>query len=429
MANDIAILSNRIYLKYSKELKEALAIELTYKIPNPRPGGKPITLRDYNVINDKLITIPIGRIDLIPKNYTIVDKRVTNNITLPNFNFKLRESQEEIYNIVESNYIINAKPGWGKTVTALAIIKKLENKALIVTHTTKLRDQWAEEIKAGFNFNPGIVGSGKFNISTPIVVSNIQTLVKYVKELKDVFGTVIIDECHHIPASTFQIILDKLTAKYKIGLSGTLSRKDKKHMLIFDYISKKVYIPSKENVMDPLIVVYKTNIRIPGNYLMPWANRVNELTDREDYRKVVKNLAIAQAERGHKVLVVSDRIKFLEEVSSEIDNSICITSQTPNQKNLENLIREGTKDILFGSIGIYKEGISINQISSLILATTISNEPLIVQLVGRIIRQFEGKLRPEVIDIVLDCPTGRKQFETRLRAYRSEQYEIRYLNK
>jgi len=39
--------------------------------------------------------------------------------------------------------------------------------------------------------------------------------------LKDVFGTVIIDECHHIPASTFQIILDKLTAKYKIGLSGT----------------------------------------------------------------------------------------------------------------------------------------------------------------------------------------------------------------
>jgi superfamily II DNA or RNA helicase len=199
-------------------------------------------------------------------------------------------------------------------------------------------------------------------------------------------------------------------------------------MLIFDYISKKVYIPKKENVMEPLIVVYKTNIRIPGNHLIPWANRVNELTDRKDYRQVVKSLALAQAERGHKVLVVSDRIKFLEEVSADIENAICITSQTQNQKKLENSLRDGKKDILFGSIGIYKEGISINQISSLILATTISNEPLIVQLVGRIIRQFEGKLRPEVIDIVLDCPTGRKQFETRLRAYRSEQYEIRYLN-
>jgi superfamily II DNA or RNA helicase len=428
VANDIAVLSNKIYLPYSKELKEALAIELTYKIPNPRPGGKPITLRNYSVINNRLIAFPIGRIDLIPKTYKIIDKRSIILVSMPDFSFKLRESQEDIYNILEDNYIINAKPGWGKTITALSIIKKLSNKALIVTHTTKLRDQWAEEIKAGFNFNPSIIGSGKFSINTPIVVSNIQTLVKHTQELRSTFGTIIIDECHHIPASTFQIILDKLTARYKIGLSGTLSRKDKKHMLIFDYISKKVYIPKKENVMEPLIIVYKTNIRIPGNHLVPWANRVNELTDRKDYRQVVKSLAIAQAERGHKVLVVSDRIKFLEEVSADIDNSICITSQTQNQKELENLLREGDKDILFGSIGIYKEGISINQISSLILATTISNEPLIVQLVGRIIRQFEGKLRPEVIDIVLDCPTGRKQFETRLRAYRSEQYEIRYLN-
>jgi superfamily II DNA or RNA helicase len=428
VANDIAVLSNKIYLPYSKELKEALAIELTYKIPNPRPGGKPISLRNYSVINNKLIAFPIGRTDLIPKSYKIVDKRSVVPISMPEFSFKLRESQEDIYNILEDNYIINAKPGWGKTITALSIIKKLGNKALIVTHTTKLRDQWAEEIKAGFNFNPSVIGSGKFSISTPIVVSNIQTLVKHIQELRSTFGTIIIDECHHIPASTFQIILDKLTARYKIGLSGTLSRKDKKHMLIFDYISKKVYIPKKENVMEPLIIVYKTNIRIPGNHLVPWANRVNELTDRKDYRQVVKSLAVAQAERGHKVLVVSDRIKFLEELSADIENSICITSQTQNQKELESSLRKGDKDILFGSIGIYKEGISINQISSLILATTISNEPLIVQLVGRIIRQFEGKLRPEVIDIVLDCPTGRKQFETRLRAYRSEQYEIRYLN-
>jgi superfamily II DNA or RNA helicase len=428
VANDIAVLSNKIYLPYSKELKDSLAIELTYKIPNPRPGGKPITLRNYSVINNKLIAFPIGRIDLIPKSYKIVDKRSIVPTTIPDFSFKLRESQEEIYNILEDNYIINAKPGWGKTITALSIVKKLGNKTLIVTHTTKLRDQWAEEIKAGFKFNPSIIGSGKFSTNTPIVVSNVQTLVKHVQELRDTFGTVIIDECHHIPASTFQVILDKLTSRYKIGLSGTLSRKDKKHMLIFDYISKKVYIPKKENVMEPLIVVYKTNIRIPGNHLIPWANRVNELTDRKDYRQVVKSLALAQAERGHKVLVVSDRIKFLEEVSADIENAICITSQTQNQKKLENSLRDGKKDILFGSIGIYKEGISINQISSLILATTISNEPLIVQLVGRIIRQFEGKLRPEVIDIVLDCPTGRKQFETRLRAYRSEQYEIRYLN-
>lgn len=428
MANDIAILANKIYLPYSKDLKEALAINLTYKIPNPRPGGKPITLRNYSVINNKIITIPIGRIDLIPKTYKIIDKRTIKEETFPEFKYKLRESQEEIYNLLSDNYIINAKPGWGKTITALAIIGKLSNKALIVTHTTKLRDQWYEEIKSGYNFTPGIIGSGKLNSTTKIVVSNIQTLVKHINEFKDSFGTIIIDECHHIPASTFQIILDKFSARYKIGLSGTLSRKDKKHMLIFDYISKKVYIPKKENVMDPLIVVYKSNIRIPGNHLIPWANRVNELVSRQDYKQTVKKLAVAQAERGHRVLVVSDRIKFLEDLSSEVDSSICITSQTENQKHLENLLRTGEKNILFGSIGIYKEGISINQISSLILATTISNEPLIVQLVGRIIRKFEGKMRPEVIDIVLDCPTGRKQFETRLRAYRSEQYEIRYLN-
>ncbi len=428
MANDLAVLTNKIYLPFSKELREKIALELTYKLPNPQPGGKPITLRNYNVINNAAIAIPIGRTDLIPKNFKVLDKRVTVPAEFPEFKFNLRESQQEAYDLVDDNFIINAKPGWGKTISALAIVRKLGNKALIVTHTTKLRDQWAEEIKAGYGYSPSIIGSGKFSIRTPIVVSNVQTLVKNVKELRDTFGTVIIDECHHVPASTFLTILDKFTARYKLGLSGTLSRKDGKHMLIYDYISKKVYTPPKENVMDPLVIIYHSNLRIPGNHMIPWANRINELVKLKEYKNTIKNLAIAQAERGHKVLVVSDRVAFLEELQEITPRSVCITSKTEGQDVLEDMIRNDEADILYGSIGIYKEGISINQLSCIILATMINNRPTNYTVVGRVIRKHEGKLRPEVIDVVMSCRTGKNQFNERLNAYRAEKYEIRYLN-
>lgn len=426
-----AVISNRIYLNYDHDLLMELAKHLTYKLPPTKPGGKPEIIRTFTRINDNVIAIPVGRTDLIPDNYKIIDKRVDKKIQFPKIkdHIELRESQQAIYDQITGNWIVNAKPGWGKTFTALAIASKFQYKTLVVTHTVRLRKQWTEETKEMFHLRvPGLIGSGKCNINSPIVISNIQTLVKHIDKLKNEFGLVIVDECHHIPATTFKKVLDKLNAKVKIGLSGTLQRKDKKHVLIRDYISNKVYIPKKENVMNPLILVYQTGIRIPGNHMVPWALRINQLNEMPAFRDMVQKFSEAQAERGHKVLVVGDRVEFLHDMADRTRGAVAITSQTEDQdeKMLEYI--NDDHDILYGSIGIFKEGISEKKISSLILASVISNEHLIVQLIGRIIRMMEGKMRPEVIDFVLAGQTGENQFKTRLRAYRQEGYEVRFMN-
>jgi superfamily II DNA or RNA helicase len=426
-----AVLSNRIILPYSLEMHKLAKSECTYKVPSMQPGGKPIELRTFNVINRKYVTLPIGKIDLIPKDYIIVDKRTTVEAYFPEtvdtFIEKLRDSQLEAYKLVKDNYLINAKPGWGKTFTAIAIATKLLQKTLVVVHTLALRDQWEREVQATLGFDPGIIGSGKFNIDSPIVIANVQSLVKYMEEIRHEFGLLVIDECHHIPATTFTKIIDKSSARYKIGLSGTLQRKDFKHVLIYDYISKAVYVPPKENVMDPIVLIYKSEIKIPGNYDIPWATRITKLMQMDSYRETILKFARAQADRGHKVLVVSDRVEFLKDLASRQEDALFITAEIKDRDGALGEL-DTDKNILYGSISIFKEGLSKNNISCLILATAISNEHMIVQLVGRIIRKNEGKLRPEVVDIALDGATGKRQLINRLKAYRQEGYETKYLN-
>lgn len=420
------VLSNKIFLPFDEELYFEISNKLTYKIPNSNPKYPDLILKEYSRPSKNILAIPIGRLDLVPADCTLVDKRVSASIIYPETNpaIKLRDSQQQIYNEIDDNWVINAKPGWGKSFTALFICKKLGQKALIICHTVKLRKQWEEEIYKVFGFKPSIIGSGQLQSKTPIVVSNIQTLNKHVDKFKYVFGTVIVDEVHRVPSTTFKNAVGKLAARYKIGLSGTLKRKDGKHILIQDYISNNTYIPPKENVMDPTIKLFDTGLRIPGNVMTPWAIRVNQLIATPSYPEMLKALAERQVQKGHTVLVVADRVDLIELLTAITPNSVGIVGGTKNQKELEDQIRTGKKRILYGSIAIYKEGISINQLSSLILGTPISNEPLILQLVGRIIRLLEGKVTPEVIDLVFKGKTGQRQLQTRISAYSQEGYRI-----
>ena len=425
-----AVLSNRIYLTRTPEVEEHLVSELTYELAPEGPNNKtPIRICNFSGVSEHICSIPIGRQDLIPKDYTIIDKRINIEIDFPDFSkdITLRPSQQEIVDVVKDNYIINAVPGFGKSYTALGIAYKLKRKTLIIVNTLKLRDQWAKDIKKVFNIEAGIIGSGKFNIDSPIVVANIQTLVKKILKVQNEFGLIICDETHRLPSKTFNEVLDKLRARYKIGLTATLGRKDKKHIIIPNFISRKIFIPKKENVIDPIIIVYSSEFVIPGNLMVPWATRINQLSYNKLYQKEVVNLVNAQAERGHKVLVLSDRVKFLEDCAAITPYAVCVTAKTKNQKELEKSVVIGERKVLYGSIGIYKEGISINELSCLVLASPINNIYLIEQVVGRIMRKAKDKMKPEVIDIKMDGTTGKKQFRTRKSYYLKEGFKIVYL--
>ena len=425
-----AVISNRIYLEVTEEYKDFLNKELTYTIPSYNPNDPPMVIKNMSRVKTNLVTIPVGRTDLIPKDYEVVDKRVEVPEDFPEFKFPLRESQQAVFDEIEDNAIINAWVSWGKTFTGLAIAGKLGQKTLVVTHTVPLRNQWAKEVEKVYGITPSIIGSGSFDLSGPVVIGNTQTLYRNLPAIRKVFGTIILDEMHHVSSPTFSKIIDTNYARYKIGLSGTIERKDGKHVVFRDYFGNTLFKPPKENFMPPTIHILRSEVRFMDGNRTPWANRVTHLANNDEYRHTIAMTAAAYAAKGHKVLVVSDRVHFLKacaELAGE--RAICVTGEVSHEDRETYLseIRSGKKDILFGTQAIFSEGISVNNLSCLILGTPINNEPLLTQLIGRVIRKEEGKRDPVVIDIHLKGNTAKKQASNRMGHYMKQGYSIKQL--
>ena len=425
-----AVISNRIYLEVTDQYKEVLSKELTYTIPSYNPKDPPMVIKNMARIKSNLVSIPIGRTDLIPNDYEVVDKRVEKPVEFPDFKFDLRPSQEDAYNEVDDNCIINAWVSWGKTFTGLAIAGKLGQKTLIIVHTVPLRNQWAAEVEKVYGITPGIIGSGKFDLSSPVVIGNTQSLYRRIQDIRREFGTVILDEMHHVSSPTFSKVVDTNYARYKIGLSGTIERKDGKHVVFRDYFGQKVIKPPKENYMTPSIWIHRSEIRFMDGSNIPWANKVTQLAYNEEYVHTIALLAAAFATKGHKVLVVSDRVHFLQACAELAgDKAICVTGEVPHEQRetLMSKITDGKANILFGTQAIFSEGISLDDLSCLILGTPVNNEPLLTQLIGRVIRQKEGKRNPIVVDIHLKGNTARRQASNRMGYYMKQGYQIQEL--
>ena len=425
-----AVISHRIYMDCSAELQDKIDKELTYTIPTHNPLDPPQIIKNMGIIRNGLVSLPIGRTDLIPEHYEIIDKRIHVPVDFPEFRFELRQSQKAVFDAIEDNSIINAWVSWGKTFTGLAIAGKLGQKTLVVTHTVALRNQWAKEVEKVYGFKPGIIGSGHFDLDSPIVIGNTQTLYRNVEKIRKEFGTVILDEMHHVSSPTFSKILDTNYCRYKIGLSGTIERKDGKHVVFRDYFGNTLFKPPKENYMTPTVHLVASDIRFMDGAKTPWANRVTKLSNDEEYRHTIAMLAAAYAARGHKVLVVSDRVSFLKACSELTgDKAVCVTGEVAHEdrEKLVDQILYGDANVLYGTQAIFSEGISVDTLSCLILATPVNNEPLLTQLVGRVIRKKEGKISPVVVDIHLKGNTARKQASNRVGFYMKQGWDMKYL--
>lgn len=421
-----AVITNRIIMAYTPQLYDKCKGELTYKIPGKHPQDKPYIKSTLRKMGERFISLPAGRLDLIPEGFNIVDKRANVPAVFPEFKFKLRPDQKEIYDLVEDSCLINANVSWGKTFSAIAIASKLGQKTLVITDTVNLRNQWEREVEKVLGIKPGVIGSGRLDYNECITISNIQTLRKHSKVLSKEFGLIIVDECHHVAAKVFEDTLNTFASRYKIGLSATLKRKDFLHIVLPDYFSLKVYVPKVANQMVPKVLMIKTGIPFNSNPMIPWANKVNELTNRADYLHVVTSLAKDAADAGHKVLVVSDRTEFLEKCHAKHHDISVLVHGAIKQEERDKRHKELEKDknILYGALSMYKEGISINCLSCLILAAPTNNEPMLEQLIGRVLRVQQDKVQPLVVDLVLKGNTAKRQATNRAKHYSTKGYKV-----
>lgn len=168
------------------------------------------------------------------------DKKWGGNRVKLNFLGKLTDEQKKAAKKLSSHDIgvLAATTAFGKTVVGAHMIAKRKTNTLIIVHRRQLLDQWIERLKVFLDLGPdqiGMIGGGKYKPSGIVDIAIIQSLIKsnVVDDLVAEYGHVIVDECHHLSAVSFEQVIRACKAKYVLGLTATATRKDGHHPIIF----------------------------------------------------------------------------------------------------------------------------------------------------------------------------------------------------
>ena len=168
------------------------------------------------------------------------DKKWGGNRVKLNFLGKLTDEQKKAAKKLSLHDIgvLAATTAFGKTVVGAHMIAKRKTNTLIIVHRRQLLDQWIERLKVFLDLGPdqiGMIGGGKYKPSGIVDIAIIQSLIKsnVVDDLVAEYGHVIVDECHHLSAVSFEQVIRACKAKYVLGLTATATRKDGHHPIIF----------------------------------------------------------------------------------------------------------------------------------------------------------------------------------------------------
>ena len=187
--------------------------------------------------------------------YIVKDERTIGESVKFKNNFQLFDFQKRAVEAFASteNGVLVAPAASGKTIVGLAIIAEKEQPAIILTHRRQIYDQWLERIEHGFDIPKNKIGQicgTKKKATLPVTVAMVETLARLKDwgEIPSMFGTVLLDECHHVPARMFREVVSRFKGKYRFGLTATPDRKYTDVKLIAAYLGDIVHMIQKDEV-------------------------------------------------------------------------------------------------------------------------------------------------------------------------------------
>ncbi|HRO46483.1 DEAD/DEAH box helicase family protein [Agriterribacter sp.] len=337
--------------------------------------------------------------------YKFEDKRVklepvkfTSSISLYNY------QQEAVEAANKKDFgVIVAPPGAGKTVMGLEIVARKQQPALIIVHRRQLFDQWVDRIQSFLGipkFRIGRIEGGKYEIGQEITVAMIQSLQtpgpSDKNKLYHAFGTIIVDECHHIPAKTFREVIQHFHSYYLYGFTATPVRKNKDEKLIFIHIGDiihEVTIPITANQNKQLsVTIQNTELFTPFNASTDKIETLINILIHDTARNemIVENIK-REAKAGRKILVLTERkahVDILQQYLKGICETITLTGEDneQSQKAKLQLIHSGDFQVLIATGQFIGEGTDIGVLDCLTLAYPFSFEGKLIQYIGRVQR-------------------------------------------
>ncbi|HNW10475.1 MAG TPA: DEAD/DEAH box helicase family protein, partial [Candidatus Rifleibacterium sp.] len=352
----------------------------------------------------------------------IKDERNSGSAIVASFNGCLRPEQTKAAEALLSydNGVLSASPAFGKTVIAAFIIAQRKTNVLILVHRQQLMEQWVTRLSNFLGISKsdiGKIGAGKRKISGMIDVAVIQSLSRngVVDSLVENYGFIIVDECHHISARSFEIVLRYSPARYVLGLSATLTRKDGHHPIILMNCGPVRYKVSDKNQSLNHPFIHSVSVRRTA-FQLPDTNITGEVSIQDMYGLLARDPArnamivediIAAVEKGKYPLVLTERTEhadLLYQMLQEKTSGVFLLKGRMKKKEKANVLEkikeipaEGRR-VIIATGRFLGEGFDDERLDTLFLTMPISWKGTLVQYAGRLHRVYDSKKEVVVID-------------------------------
>ena len=374
---------------------------------------------------NKILILPYGTwsyigetvLKIAPVYDTIIDH---GEIDYGNIDMGLYDYQEKAVEGMtrNTNGILIGPCGAGKTQIGIGMVVALKRKALWITHTNDLLEQSYERAA---RYMPkewiGKICGGKVDIGSHLTVATVQTLSRMdLYQYRDMWDVVIVDECHRVCGNVDKIqmfykVVSNLSAKYKYGLTATLHRSDGMEASVYAVLGRIAYrIP--DNAVASRVITPSVKIRFTETpESMSYCDRFGEpqfspligylASDFQRNQMIVRDM-MSPVNRGHSSLILSDRLTHLKTLMSmlpeeEQEKCVMIDGSIQSKKGKEKRqqaiqdMQEGRRKYLFASYGLAKEGLDIQCLDRLYMASPKSDYTVVKQSLGRISRKSPGK--------------------------------------
>ena len=374
--------------------------------------------------------------------WELVDERQNGSQLELMFAGQLRADQEAAVEAMLRHDIgvLQAPTAFGKTVVAAAILARRGVNTLVLVHRAELLRQWQERLQTFLDVPPeaiGCIGGGKAKPTGQLDIAVMQSLVRKgeVNPLVQTYGQVIVDECHHIAAASFEAILRQVKARYVLGLSATLVRRDGLQPILFMQCGPIRHIAQRPAGSPQILELVSRTHQLEG---LPADLPIQELMRRlaEDPRRTERIVeeALGCWGDGRSLLLLSERTDHISTIATalagEVPNLFLLHGRLSARQRsatlaaLEALPPDAPR-IVLATGRLVGEGFDHPPLNTLLLAMPVSWKGTLQQYAGRLHRQHAGKTSVRIIDwLDLGHPVPQRMWERRLRGYRAMGYSL-----
>ncbi|MGM0382881.1 MAG: TOTE conflict system archaeo-eukaryotic primase domain-containing protein [Thermodesulfobacteriota bacterium] len=380
----------------------------------------------------------------------IIDKRIPGNPISLDFQGILRPEQKEaaISMLSHDIGVLSATTAFGKTVAAAYLIAERGVNTLILVHRRQLLDQWVNHLNTFLGLDPkdiGQIGGGKRKPSGIVDVALIQSLNRKgeVDDIVGMYGHLVVDECHHISARSFEMVARQCKAKYITGLSATVIRKDGHHPIIFMQCGpvRHRVDERKQAAARPFehkVIVRKTGFTFDKDTdfdNLPIHKVYAALANDDNRNNMIIDDVISALERKRSPIVLTERKEHLvllkERLSHFVKHLIVLKGgirQKERQQIAEEMksIPEDEERLIIATGRYLGEGFDDARLDTLFIALPVSWRGTLAQYAGRLNRLHDMKKEVVIYDYVdPKVPVLAKMYKRRLAGYKAIGYEIK----